>query len=226
MKLKPIKPGMAIHCTTREQVLHLVENKFVTHHMLNISLPLWFAFDEKFPSSRWMPEISNTSRTRGKDYYESTGFECVEFTDLIIQELSAEEIVPILTGICRTFVEEECCGCPLNGLEHVANGNECPFTFKDYSKAVEICTQWKADHEKKEPEIKTEWIWQGIIYRVETGGEYYQLKDNTGFYDTGCESQESAEEFMADKLKAYCKTRNDNYVATVRRIGRVKGRDE
>ena len=87
---------------------------------------------------------------------------------------------------------------------------------------VDAIKRWKAEHEKKEPEIETEWFWQGRIFKVEKDGSYYQIKDGTGFYDTGCEYQESAEEYMSDILKEYCKTHDGDYIALVNHVCRVK----
>ena len=87
-------------------------------------------------------------------------------------------------------------------------------------KIIEICQQWKADHEKKEPEV--EWFWQGRIFEVQENGCHCQIKDGIEFYDIGCEYRESAEEYMADKLKEYCKTHEGNYIAVVKHICRVK----
>ena len=82
--------------------------------------------------------------------------------------------------------------------------------------------QWKSDHEKKEPEIDTEWFWQGRIFQIYEDGGYYQIKDGAGFYDTGCEYRESAEEYMKDELKEYCKTHDGEFIAVVEHVCRVK----
>lgn len=93
----------------------------------------------------------------------------------------------------------------------------------DYQKVVEICEQWKADHEKKEPEF--EWVWQGRIYEIHDHdkGNFYQLKDGKGFYDTGCLNEESAEEYMEEVLKDYCKDHKGEFIAVVTHVCRVKG---
>ena len=87
---------------------------------------------------------------------------------------------------------------------------------------VDAIKRWKSEHEKKESEIEIEWFWQGRIFKVEKDGSYYQIKDGTGFYDTGCEYQESAEEYMSDILKEYCKTLDGDLIAVVEHVCRVK----
>lgn len=89
----------------------------------------------------------------------------------------------------------------------------------------EICdyiSDWKDDHEKKEPEIKTEWFWQGRIFKIEKDGGYYQIKGGNGFYDTGCKYRDDAEEYMEDKLKEHCKTNDGEFIAVVEHVCRVK----
>lgn len=133
-------------------------------------------------------------------------------------ELTAEEAIKIKTIICS---ESSCASCPICLLK---KGNEscAEVCIKRTKDVIEVLTQWKSEHGKKEPEIETEWFWQGRIFRIHEDGCYYQIKDGTGFYDTGCEYRESAEEYMKDELKEYCKTHEGEFIATVEHICRVK----
>lgn len=203
MKLKEIKPGMVIHCITEDEANALL------NHLAELG--------HKWISGAKLTDHNNFSDYGGtcyvvrtfvvdygnKDFYEQRGYKITEFSDLIIPALTAEEVVPILTEICNRYNgNEDCEGCPLNGLEHICNGNECPFTFKDYKQVMEICEQWKAKHEKKEPEI--EWV-----YRV-FGAENYGEK----FFQTEAEAIKRCEELA--------KSQNTKQYARYERVCRVK----
>ena len=201
MRLKEIKPGMAIICHNAEQadaaVEQLIKQGAVTGCnstcYSDVNNILFYNFDNKF--SFW-------------DAYEAT----CDFSDLILPELTAEEVLEICHKICG---EKTCNECPMSE-NCFARDNS------DFKEVVEICGKWKSDHEKKEPEIETEWFWQGRIFKINEDGCYYQIKDGTGFYDTGCEYRESAEEYMADELKEYCKTHKGKFIAVVEHVCRVK----
>ena len=123
MKLKEIKPGMAIHCTEKEQVKVLVENGIIRSSMLELSLPIWIAIREN--DQGWMPEYSDVIKNTGKSYYKNAELECVEFSDLIISELTAEEVLGILTEI-GDMCNIVCCDkFPLSAENAGAEENLC-----------------------------------------------------------------------------------------------------
>ena len=135
----------------------------------------------------------------------------------LISELSAVELLQIVKEICDSSGCDDM--CPLN-----EEGTGCLMRKTDFDpdKVLKACEQWKADHEQKEPEF--EWIWQGRIYEIHDHdkGNFYQLKDGKGFYDTGCLNEESAEEYMAEVLKDYRKNHKGEFVAVVTHVCRVK----
>lgn len=192
MRLKEIKPGMVIHCKTKEEMEELSKHL----EFFNTVDRIWDYGNDGI--RRDCICIDDDGRYGGFDayrYFAVRNNNITEFSDLILPELMAEEVVPILTEICNRYNgNEDCEGCPLNGLEHICNGNECPFTFKDYKQIVEICAQWKYDHEKKEPEI--EWV-----YRV-FGAENYGEK----FFQTEEEAIKRCEELAkSQKTKQYAR---------------------
>ena len=166
MKLKEIKPGMAIHCTSRDQVNYLVNigvaNKSLTKH----DVPIWIHVLGNGVCG-WMPDVRRDG-TIGKEYYEKDGCHCVEFSNLIIPEpeLSAEDALLAYDQMCR---ENYCCNdCPIYGIV----GDECTHKMDGHiSEIMDAIKQWKAEHEKKEPEI--EWFWKS--YAV--GGSDYKEAD-------------------------------------------------
>ena len=192
MRLKDIKPGMVVHCKTKEEIEELAKHK----HLLSSVEDIWNCSHDAIKTDC----ISFDDKGKFYGYatyafFKNNGRKITEFSDLILPELTAEEVVPILMEICAGYVENhDCEGCPLSELEHIINGNECPFTFKDYRQVVEICAQWKADHEKKAPEI--EWV-----YRV-FGAENYGEK----FFQTEEEAIKRCEELAkSQKTKQYAR---------------------
>ena len=164
MRLKEIKPGMVVHCKSDKEKKALLEEAERIGY-------LWANGDS--PTKSFFPSNTLVFREDGlrkNISWTGDGDKNTEFSDLILPELTAEEVVPILTEICNRYNgNEDCEGCPLNGLEHICNGNECPFTFKYYKQVIEICEQWKAKHEKKEPEI--EWVYR--VFGAENYGEKF-----------------------------------------------------
>ena len=92
----------------------------------------------------------------------------VEFSDLILPELSAGEAIKIFGEICKG----SCQACPLYAVEpYEACENLC---YENPEKIVEILAQWKSDHEKKEPEI--EWVYR--VFGAENFGEkFFQTEE-------------------------------------------------
>lgn len=215
MRFKEIKSGMAVNCKNDTELTELLKEAERLGYV-------WHKTNRK-PTNR----PADCGRTI--HFYNSGGRKNIawsyikeggtEFSDLILPELTAEEAIKIRTEMCR---KSSCTLCPIS-LRNNGEGKDCDtFSVEHTEKVVEILAQWKADHEKKEPEIETEWFWQGRIFRIHEDGCYYQIKDGTGFYDTGCEYRESAEEYMKDELKEYCKTHEGEFIATVEHICRVK----
>ena len=185
MRLKEIKPGMVIHCNSDDEKKALLEEaERLGYIWINGCIPtdcimvkssgLTIHFHEKneyyaFDHITWSNKASGVT----------------EFTDLILHELTAEEVLQICAEICN---ESECLVCPL-GEEHCFNDKDT-----DKSGIVAICEQWKSDHEKKEPEI--EWV-----YRV-FGAENYGEK----FFQTEEEAIKRCEELAkSQKTKQYAR---------------------
>ena len=119
MKLKEIKPGMAIHCMSRDQVQYLVDIGVANGILTKYDVPIWIHVVDNGICG-WMPDVHRDG-TIGKEYYEKDGCHCVEFTDLIIPEpeLSAEEVLLAYDQMCK---ENYCCNdCPIYGIV----GDEC-----------------------------------------------------------------------------------------------------
>ena len=178
MRLKEIKPGMVIHCKNDEEKKALLEEAERLGYLWANGTKPTKAF---FPSSTLVFQVNGL-----KKYISWTGDgeKNTEFSDLILPELTAEEVLEKCHKICRG---KSCDECLMSGNCFV--GNE-----PDFTKVIEICAKWKSDHEKKEPEI--EWV-----YRV-FGAENYGEK----FFQTEEEAIKQCEELAkSQKTKQYAR---------------------
>lgn len=166
MRLKEIKPGMVIHCKTKEELEELskyVEFKVDIEHIWNYG---------NDGIRRDCIFINDDGRYGGFDTYRYFAIRdntITEFSDLILPELTPEEILRVFGEICA------CVGCSRCPFDRIKDDFECPtFLIEHYKEAAEICAKWKADHEKKEPEI--EWVYR--VFGAENFGEkFFQTED-------------------------------------------------
>ena len=188
MKLKEIKPGMAIHCKNYEEKKALLEEaERLGYKWSNTCVPT---------DSRMVEIAEMTIHFYGKSEYAN--FKHItwsdktdgvtEFSDLILPDMTAEEAIKLFGELCIG----SCQGCPLHRVDDYEN---CfSFCFDNPEKAVELLAQWKSEHEKKEPEI--EWV-----YRV-FGSENYGEK----FFHTEEEAIKRCEELeKSQKTKQYAR---------------------
>ena len=190
MRLKEIQPGMAIHCTNGKEKKALLEEaerlgyrwsgkaKLPTEKAFYSGMTIHFYDKNVFDDYK---HITWSDRIKG----------VTEFSDLILPDMTAEELLQVINDICNTYsnYSYDC-------------KKECPFC-KGYCKewmakhpkdTIEICAQWKSYHEKKEPEI--EWV-----YRV-FGAENYGEK----FFQTEEEAIKRCEELAkSQKTKQYAR---------------------
>ena len=114
MKLKEIKPGMVIHCKNSEEKNLLLEEAERLGYV-------WYGTKGK-PTERSVYAIGDTihfydagTTAFSADYKHITHSSCIgdpaiEFSDLIIPEMSAEEVLQICSEICRSG---SCDICPM-----------------------------------------------------------------------------------------------------------------
>ena len=188
MRLKEIKPRMVVHCKNDEENKALLEeaerlgykwrnNKSATDFMMFNKAGNTIHFHERneLVSHRY---ITWSDKTDG----------VTEFSDLIIQELTAEEAIKLHTEVCCSSCKE----CPLYNVDGYSDCED--LCINNPEKAIEILAQWKSEHEKKEPEI--EWV-----YRV-FGAENYGEK----FFQTEVEAINRCEELVkSQKTKQYAR---------------------
>ena len=182
MRLKEIKPGMVIHCKTKEDLKKLSDvgisscfGKRIDEYMR----PACFVIIRDNNGADWTISIE-----KALEYGEIT-----EFSDLIIPdpELSAEEALLAYDQMCK---ENYCCNdCPIYGIL----GHECAHKMDGHiSEIMDAIKQWKSDHEKKEQEI--EWFWKSYV----VGGSDYKEAD------TEQEAMEWCEYYVKEHPEAEC----------------------
>ena len=142
MKLKEIKPGMKIHCNSLEEYNLLEEEvKRLGYGKLPIR---GVALSGKIGEHVFPIPEDKEYEILWEYYHDDRSY--TGFSDLIIPEMSAEEVLQIANEICKHT--EHCADCPMRGSCYKAYDS-------DKGKTVEVLSKWKSDHEKKEPEIET-----------------------------------------------------------------------
>ena len=193
MKLKEIKHCMAICCTNIEQVREL-DKKMKSGKCFEDFLP--------FPCYILTDGKKYYGCVKDKNFISSKTYnpvpQIVNFSDLIIQDqdLSAEEAMLAYDQMCR--VNYCCSDCPIYGIV----GRECTHEMDGHiAEIVDAIKKWKAEHEKKEPEI--EWFWKSYV----VGGSDYKEAD------TEQEAMEWCEYYAKEHPEVEC---------TYKRVCRVK----
>ena len=213
MKLKEIKPGMVIHCKTQEEKIALLEEADRLGYKWN---------NNCVPTDCRMIEGSGmTIHFYGKN--ECSNFKHItwsdktdgvtEFSDLILPELTAEEAIKLFGELCIG----SCQGCPLHRVDDYEN---CfSFCFDNPEKAVEILAKWKANHEKKEPEIETVDICR--IIEIQPDGKKRCVHEED-ISDGEIMYIGDAVENCRYILKNYCKEHDGEFIAVHEVVSRVK----
>ena len=206
MRLKEIKPGMVIHCKNDE------EKKALYQELCRIGNIRTDLYEDSFPNFK-----NNRFSYLIKDLKNQTWgiADCatVEFSDLILPELTAEEAIKIFGEICKG----SCQACPLYAVEpYEACENLC---YENPEKIVEILSQWKANHEKKEPEIETVDICR--IIEIQPDGKKRCVHEED-ISDGELMYSGDAVENCRYILKNYCKEHDGEFIAVHEVVSRVK----
>lgn len=208
MRLKEIKPGMVIHCTTKDEVLFLLK-MFPTS---TLTIGLW----NTYGNETCLHVNENRTLSYGDcNFYFSEGYKIAEFSDLIIPELSAKEVLEIIGEICET---RPCTQCPFG----TTTGNGCIASKRSArertDEVIEICTEWREEHPKEEKkELETEWVYVVRIIKVHDNGKKECV------HEVVCNIEFSDMDKVAEaELKHYCSEHKGNFFATLEHICRIK----
>ena len=211
MRLKEIKPGMVIHCKNDEEKKALLEEAERLGYVwiVNGKNPT----DETTISGSTihilLKHITWSDKTEG----------VIEFSDLILPEMTAEELLNILNEIIHCGVRR-CDECPLkeNG-EDLCSNDVGAVKISNPDKLISICQQWKANHEKKEPEIETVDICR--IIEIQPDGKKRCVHEED-ISDGELMYSGDAVENCRYILKNYCKEHDGEFIAVHEVVSRVK----
>ena len=153
MRFKEIKPGMVVHCENDEEKKALLEEAERLGYV-------WYGTKEK-PTEKIPPK--NTIHFHdaeplllcGYKYttYSTRVTDTIKFSDLLAPVPSAEEALRIRNELSFDFVRKYL------GLRHIHNLElDKMLRMATNEQVIDMCYQWQADQEKKEPEIETVYI--------------------------------------------------------------------
>ena len=207
MKLKEIKPGMVIHWKTEDEKAALLEEL----ERLGYE---WYRTKRKPTEACNDKDVGHAIFVYNDNGYKnithSNNLEEVthNFTDLIIPEMSAEEVLQICSEICNGGPCDECI---------IGEENCFAEPYSDKKKVIEICQKWKSDHEKKEPEIETVDVCR-IIKILPDRKMVVHEEDIKSELPFGGDERQKVEEM----LKKYCMDHDGNFIAVHEVVSRVK----
>lgn len=212
MRLKEIKPGMVIHCKNDE------EKKLLLQEAERLG---YFWAGHKVPTDYYMMKYSGMT-IHFYDKNESCDFEHItwsgntdgvtEFSDLIIPEMSAEEVMQIVKKLEFEFVREYL------GLPYGKSLDGMLFDAEP-RKIIDMCEKWKSDHEKKEPEVETVDICRIIEVLPDGRKRCVHEEDIKTDPDLPYGGEQIAVEEI---LKRYCMEHDGEFIAVHEVMSRVK----
>ena len=211
MRLKEIKPGMVIHCKTKEEMEELSKHIKFFNTVDNI----WNYGNDGV--NRDCIRINEMGKYEGfctYDYYANEmRYKITEFSDLILPELTAEELLQVINDICNTYSN---CSCDCKKECPFCNGYCKEWMAKHPKDTIEILAQWKSDHEKKEPEIETVDICR--IIEIQPDG----IKRCVYEEDLASGSTDAEIKIMVEaELKRYCMEHDGEFIAVHEVVSRV-----
>lgn len=214
VRLREIKPNEVIFCKTLEEMSALID--YFKIDMVAEEIWNYESSFEEDNNRRDCLSFDKYGKYNGfcdREYYEEIGRTITEFSDLIIPELSAEEVLRICNDICAGIGCGEC----------IMRGNCYSSGSADYKKVIAICEQWKADHEKKDPEL--EWVDICRIIEIQSNG-FKKCVYELDLAIEGTKEDKTLNDWLnrsaENELKRYISSHEGNYIAVVERVCRVK----
>ena len=210
MRLKEIKPGMVIHCKNDEEKKALLEEAERLGY-------LWTSrknpIDRTFCHGNTIHFYAENEFADFKHItWSDTTEGAIEFSDLILPELTVEEVLKIRNELDAAFVRDYLgifCEMSLDKILRNATPEQI----------IDMCRQWKSDHEKKEPEIETVDICR--IIEIQPDGKKRCVHEED-ISDGELMYSGDAVENCRYILKNYCKEHDGEFIAVHEVVSRVK----
>lgn len=220
IKFKEIKPGMVIHCPTEEEAEELFKCLNELGYKWDSGMALESGRTNYTHHDVWKDRTCYGIYEHGRitfgniDAFCGSKWEVVEFSELVEPELTAEEAIRLLADICHNMGCFR--GCPIGKIKSSQSCNE--FRRDNPEKVMKVLRKYKADHEKKEPEVE----WVDICRIIETLPDgrkkcvhEEEIKPELPY---GGDEKEKVEEV----LKRYCKEHKGDFFAVYEIICRAK----
>ena len=216
MKLKEIKPGMAIHCKNDEEKKALLEEAERLGYcwLCSKKLPTEKVYEGNTIHFYAESEFADFKHITWSDKTEGV----IEFSDLILPEITADELLNILNEITHCGARR-CDECPLAEKGKTLCTDDCGVIITNPDKLISICQQWKSEHEKKEPEIETVDICR--IIEIQQDGKKRCVHEED-ISDGELMYSGDAVEKCRYILKNYCKEHDGEFIAVHEVVSRVK----
>lgn len=209
---RPIVPGMVIHCITEDEANALL------NHLAELGY--------KWISGAKLTDHNNFSDYGGtcyvvrtfvvdygnKDFYEQRGYKITEFSDLVLPELTAEEVIEWLVKNYEDGTYRE-----VFGRDYLMNNLLEDMTP---SEVVEKIAQWKAEHEKQGPEIETVDICR--IIEIQPDGRKQCVHEEDIKPDPELPFGGDEPQKVKEILKRYCMEHDGEFIAVHEVVSRVK----
>ena len=213
MRLKEIKPGMVIHCKDYEEKKALLEEaerlgyrwggtaNLPTSMPNNLGSTIHFHEKNEFIGFK---HISWSKNTEG----------VTEFSDLILPELTAEEVLSTISEIC---INTKCENCYLGKYCDKTN-SACSLQSMEPKLIIDACIKWKSEHEKKEPEIETVDICRIIEIQPDGRKRCVHEEDIKSELPFGGDERQ----IVQNVLKRYLEEHDGEFIAVHEVVSRVK----
>lgn len=220
MGLREIEPGMVVHCRTEEEARTLIGWAYECGYRWAGGSPkkyTAFEFFEKrtcyeFDEAR---EISFTTEELLKKRKKK---EAIEFSALILPDLTAKEVLDTIYEICagHSRCDDKCSlyyACPVRAL--------CSKEGYSPEKIIEICWKWIGAHEKKEPgkNLRIETVDVCRIIETLPDGSRRCVHEE----DIEPDASFGGERLAAEEiLKTYCMGHDGDFIAVHEVVSRIK----
>ena len=203
MRLKEIKPGMVIHCNNLAEYERLEEETIKNGYG---ELPLHNQSEDFIKKVVfYINDVKSAWGGLNNNY--------IEFSDLILPELTPEETLRVFGALCAGV---GCSRCPFDSIK---GDSDCPtFLLEHYKEAAEICAEWKSDHAKKEPEIETVDICRIIEIQPNGFKKCVHEEDIVSELPFGGDERQ----IVQNILKRYCMEYDGEFIAVHEIVSSVK----